>query len=393
MNYSTLFASCLFTAVFAFAQFTWETPSEDASTPSQNPPPAHSRPAEAKPAAPEGKINFDNLRGNAYNPYSTQGAASTVGDLVLFPGDINGQKFFYISPIDFVGYTAFGLGDGSALLGLDNSPVGNKAALILGYATPAFGIALNYSVSKTWESSKSPKSSTRTTDPGDNIGLYFSMPFGSATFYANGGWLTYATSNAMEANGDETATDYSAITANAGLTDASGSLNYDLFFSFIRTGGTETRPNGDKWVDADSYLGLGLGLNLGYAALQSSNARVIAGLNNFLYIRFLDAVSQGPKSDNIIGLIISPNILGEVALTENMLAFTGAAHSLDFQGGGDRDNNTSQFHIQHSDGTAAFAGLRYQKTNWALEAQVSSNPFEALNGENIFYNLGGFIYF
>jgi len=416
MNVSKFLVPSLFTAVLAFAQFPWEaqgsaegqasssSSSEEISTPpSVAPTPVVSSPPKEKPVAPEGKTVFDNLRGNAYNPYSTQGAASTVGDLVTLPSDIYGKKFFYVSPVNFLGYTAFDLGGGSTLLGLDNSVAGNTAALILGYATPAFGVALNYSISKIWTSDKEPvKISERVTNPGDNIGLYFSAPLGFATLYANGGWLTYGESRTSEVDGDETSTDYSEITFNAGLTGESGSLNYDLFLSFIRTGGSQTLPNGNKLVDESTFTGLGLGLNLGYAALQSSNARVLVGLNNFLYMQFYDErkppSGTSIKSDNVIGFIMYPNILGELALSESLLAFTGASHGLSLLGGNnDKDKNTTYFHIRHSNGTAAFAGLRYQKTNWALEAQVATNvfnnPFGGFNGSNIFTGFGGFIYF
>jgi hypothetical protein len=410
MNYSRLFVLCLFTAVFAFAQFPWENKSEDASTPSspegasapaespiavQTPPPASSSSAE-KPTAPEGKTIFDNLRGHAYNPYSTQGAASTVQDLITLPSDIYGQKFFYVSPTDFLGYTAFGLGSGSALLGLDNSPIGGPAALILGYATPDFGLALNYSVSKIWESDSDADASTRTTYPGDNIGLYFSIPLGGATLYANASWLTYARSYSADYNGNKNKEDFSTIEAIAGLNGKSGSLNYDGYLDIMRTGGTRTNNDGDKFVDEYTYSGFALGIDLGYSVLQSSTARVILGLNNLIGMVFMDKTDD-IEGDNVIAAVISPNILAEVSLFDNWLAFAGAMHSLNLISGDlDRNSDTSLFGIQQ-DRTNAFTGIRYQKTNWAFEAQVSANvfnnPFGGFNGSNIFVGFGGFIYF
>jgi hypothetical protein len=426
MNISKFSALC-FLATAAFAQqFPWEanpapaaagappdsTVSQEATPSSSSPevavylpPPAPSSSSaeEAKPAAPEGKTIFDNLRGHAYNPYSTVGAASTVGDLILLPSDINGQKFFYVSPTASLGYAAFPLDGSTALLGLDNSPLGSPAALILGYANSAFGIVLNYSVSKIWTSNTAGTAdvSSRVTQPGDNIGLYFSVPLGSATFYANAGWLTYGTSTDIDRNGKDSTTDYSEIQANVGLTGNSGSLNYDGYLNVIRTGGTEIRPNGDKLVDVYSYLGAALNFNLGYAALQSSTARVIIGANNYVSIRFLDETKDPAlprKGDNVMGFVISPNILGEVSLSDNWLAFAGAAHALNLiAGNGDRIKDTSYLNIAHTDGTDAFAGVRYQKINWAVEAQVAAdmfrNPFGGFNGSNMFAEFGGFVYF
>jgi hypothetical protein len=413
MNISKFPVLCLLTAAFAFAQFSWDeaqpasessdsSVSEEASNPSSPESTSHytkasspSSAAKAKPDAPEGKTPFDNLRGHAYNPYATVGAASTVTDLVTIPSDINGQKFFYVSPTDRLGYTAFGLGGGSALLGLDNSPLGSPAALILGYATPGFGVALNYSISKVWHDST--KTSTRTTQPGDNIGLYFSMPLGSATLYANASWLTYAESSATDYDGNEGKEDYSTIEANVGLTDNLGSLNYDGYLSVIRTGGTTINPDDKKFIDDYTYLGLALNFNIGYAALQSSTARVIVGANNRFVMQFYDEIDN-MKSDNIIGLVISPNILAEVSLFDNWLAFAGAMHNLNLVAGkGDRNNDTSDLAIMHSNGTDTFAGIRYQKTNWAVEAQVEANmfnnPFGGFNGRNMFTKFGGFVYF
>jgi hypothetical protein len=413
-------APCLLATGLAFAQqFPWEVEpaaappdsaasQEDALSSSSSeiaaftlPPAISSSSAEeAKPAAPEGKTIFDSVRGLAYNPYSTVGAASTVGDLVLIPSDINGQKFVYVSLIDFSGYTAFPIGSGSAMLGLDNSRWGNLAALILGYANSSFGIALNYSVAKSWTSSSNPDASTITTYPGDNIELYFSMPLGSATtLYANATWLTYSESNSSDYNGNESSLDFSEIQANAGLTGKYGSLNYDGYLNVIRTGGTQTNNDGDKAIDEYSYLGSALNFNIGYAALQSSTARVIIGANNRLVMVFLDKI-KGAKSDNIVGFVVSPNILTEVSLFDNWLAFAGATHALNLTAGdGDRNSRTSSFTIEHTKGTGAFAGLRYQRTNWAVETQISSNvfrnPFGGFggNGNDIFTSFGGFVYF
>jgi len=346
---------------------------------------------------PQGKTIFDSLRGNAYNPYSTAGAATTVGDLVEKPSDINGQKFFYVSPTDKLGYTAFPLASGTALLGLDNSPVGSRAALILGYANSSFGLALNYSVAKRWDSNTATDVSMRTTFPGDNIALYFSIPLGSATLYANANWLTYDESAYRKAGSNETTWDYSEIKGNAGLTGSSGSLNYDGYLSVIRTGGKMILPNNDKLVDEETYLGAALNFNTGYVALQNSNARVIVGANKSLSVRFYDKIDS-TRSDNLIGFVIAPNVLGEVSLSESWLGFAGATHAINLLAGdNDKISKTSRLVIASRNETGAFAGLRYQKPNWAVEAQISAdlfnNPLGGFDGSDMFVGFGGFINF
>ncbi|MCL2101575.1 MAG: hypothetical protein FWH22_07680, partial [Fibromonadales bacterium] len=331
--------------------------------------------------------------------------ATSVATLLFLPSEIHGKKFFYISPTDRLGYTAFEAFGGSALFGLANTEVEGTdvlPAFRLGYANSGFGVALDLSLSRDWSSNKSINSDTRTTYLGDNIGLSFSMPLGSDTFYARARWLSYY-SQASETGNTEFSDDYSVKNAVAGLTGTSGSLTYDAYFGAIREGHTY-EVDGNKAVDEDTYLGLALGFDLGYAALQSSNARVLVGLNNQIGMLFYDEVKKIKKAGNNIGVLISPNILGEVVFRDNWLAFAGATHSLFFAIiNQDGDNNTSYTMLTQDprriDGSAtdprtdAFVGVRYEKTNWALEAQVSANPFTALGGQNIFANFGGFIYF
>ncbi|MDR2594940.1 MAG: hypothetical protein LBC87_09260 [Fibromonadaceae bacterium] len=349
-------------------------------------------------AAVREKTIFDNVRGNAYNPFGTVGAASTVRDLVEKPADIYGNKFFYISPVTSVGYTAVPLGSGSALIGLDNAPVGNLAALVFGYANSSFGFALNYSVNKAFASQD--KLSTRRTSAGDNIELYFS----SGAFYANAGWLTYGQSYSADYDGDTESQDYSQIEGTVGLTGKSGSFDYDGYVNVIRTGGTGTDSDGNKYADNSStqqntFLGLAVNLDLGFNVFQSPNARVIFGSNNRVFAMLFDNVkSNDYKGDTKMGLVISPNILGEFALTETLLAFAGASNAIDVViGDGDGNGKTSALGIAHTPGTGAYVGLRYQKANLALEAQVTANmfdnPFGGFNGSNMFAGFGGFVYF
>jgi hypothetical protein len=124
--------------------------------------------------------------------------------------------------------------------------------------------------------------------------------------------------------------------------------------------------------------------------------RVIIGLNNAVGARFLDEVKghDAYKSDNIIEVEIQPNILAEIALSERWLVFAGATQTLELTAGdGDRDDDTSELEIEQRPTDTFFAGVRYQKANWALEAQVSDNPFAAFAGDNILFQIGGFIYF
>jgi len=423
MNIFKLSALCLLATVSAFAQFPLEEqPAPVASSSSSSeiavvpPPPASSSSlvietssssvaeissssvAETKIAASPNKTVFDSLRGHAYNPYSTVGAASTVYDLITTPSDINGQKFAYISPTDYLGYAAFPLGSGTAMLGLDNSSSGYPAALVLGYANSIFGVVLNYSVAKNWrwvsDNAQDLDYKIRETYDGDNIGLYVSAPFNSLILYANANWLTYESSS-ENINGRKLEYDDSMIQANVGFTDRTGPLNYDISLNASRYNKSFTIPNGHKAI-YDAYWGFALNFNMGYTALQNSFSKLIVGANSYFYTVFLDK-TEDSNSDNKIGFRTMPNILMEISLFDNWLTFAGAVQDLRLiAGDGDGNSNTSSFDIRHS-GSWAFAGIRYQKTKWAMEAQVNANmfnnPFRGFAGSDMFTAVGGFVYF
>jgi len=279
------------------------------------------------------------------------------------------------------------------MLGLDNSASergDNLAALVLGYANSAFGLALKYSVNKRFTSNDKDNLSTRTTYPADNIELYFSFPLGLETFYANGGWLTERTSGSVDADGKSRKIDYSTITANTGLLGS----NYNIHLDFFRQGGSYVDEKDRKAVEEGTFSAFALGIDLGSEVLQSKNARVLVGFNDTVAIVFYDKIGKLYKGDNIILAQLTPNILGEVALSENLFAFAGAMHNLTFLfGDGDGESDTHHTIIESDPSTQAFMGIRYQKTNWAIESELSTNPFGALAGENILINLGGFVYF
>jgi hypothetical protein len=69
--------------------------------------------------------------------------------------------------------------------------------------------------------------------------------------------------------------------------------------------------------------------NLGGKILGNDNARVFIGSNNKLPVQIFDGYDGDTDSFSAFatGLIVSPNILGELALTDNFLLFGGATHN------------------------------------------------------------------
>jgi len=173
-----------------------------------------------------------------------------------------------------------------------------------------------------------------------------------------------------------------------------GSLNYDAYLGVGREGGTYINDKDKKAVTRGTYSAAGIGADIGYVATQSPNARVIIGLNDFVGILLYDKVGKLYKGDNLILARLNPNILGEVALTQSFFVFAGAENSISVQfGDGDGESDTHLTNISNNSGTQAYMGVRYQKLNYAIESQLSENPFGALAGQNILFNLSGFIYF
>ena len=213
------------------------------------------------------------------------------------------------------------------------------------------------------------------------------MPFG---IYANAEWVTNSTSY----SNDDVSVDNSDINFQAGYS-VGETFIWDAHLDVTRHGMTGDGGSAGTSTDAGAYMSGSLNFDVGFRAVDTPTGRVQIGANNGLGAFFLDGSTKEPKmeSDNVIFVRISPNILGEVALGENLLAFAGANQNLWFiTGDADRVEKTSRSILQQNE-TSAFGGLRYQKTNWALEAEIARNIFGVMNGNNVTGNFGGFVYF
>ena len=401
-----LLFSALFVTGAAFAQYGMDSFEESSQGSSEaateesapEPEPAYEAPSYSAPSYQEpapapraastssGNSPFDMLRGHAYNPYSTIGASDNVYDLKTTPNLIHGKKFAYISPTDKIGFAAFDFMGGSALMGLDNSA--GTGSILAGYANSEFGVALEVAFNKMWATGKDyegKEESASMTGAGDKIAAYFSMPSG---IYANAEWLTYG-----RVSTDDTSTDFSEINLQAGYSQGETFI-WDAHLDVTRHGITEDN-DGETSTDARSLILGSLNFDVGFRAVDTPTGRVQIGSNNGLGAVFQDGSTKEPKmeSDNVIFVRISPNILGEVALGENLLAFAGANQNLYLTfGSALRDEDISLTTLLQT-GTSAFGGLRYQKTNWALEAQIARNIFGIMDGQNVTGQFGGFVYF
>jgi len=326
---------------------------------------------------------FDNLRGPAYNPYGTLGAAPTIADLIAKPSDIYGHKFIYIAPIDYTGYSAFDLAGGSAFLGFGNS-------LILGYAKNSWGLSLDWAPHKLWASNNERYAFDEyEVREGDNIGLNVSFAFKNFMVYGGTSWLTRKSYLSIYS---ESSTRYFVLGVTGG-----NKLIWDIALDFNRFEGiTEYESDNLYMKSNDTISTIKMQFSFGYKALQNDRARLIIGLNNSFYWQFYEYFSdlytddwyyRDSRSYNL-RLNISPNIFGEVVLAKHLLAFMGACYNIylyDFDGYG--------LYIQSNNILGAYFGLRYEREGWAVETRLRNVFEEGYDGKNPFINLGGFIYF
>jgi len=320
------------------------------------------------------------LRGFAYNPYGTLGAAPTIADILQKPSDVYWHKFVYVSPESGSGYSAFDLAGGSALLGFDQS-------LMLGYAKSFYGLSLSIFPHKLCNRVSDDKYECSSNQ---NIGMNFSVPLGSSILYAYTGKIT---TSGYDGDDDDILKQESFVKkAYIGITGGDR-LVWDLKFSYdlYKTSSYRYMYN-DKFLgianDTSDTTDMKFLLNLGYKILQSDKLKFIVGLNNeFSYSDFDNYYLQA---------IISPNFLGEMALTKHLLTFVGASYSISSYVRGatvEGDTNIDVFYLYKYE-PGAYAGLRYEYENLAVETRLQSDTFEELlSGNNPFIALGVFFFF
>jgi len=313
------------------------------------------------------------LRGLAYNPYGTLGAPLTIADILQKPNDIYGQKFIYAYPALGSGYSAFDLAGGSTLLAFDNS-------LILGYAKSFYGLLLRISPYMYCDRNfdDSYECSSRNI-----FDMNFSVPLGSSILYAHTGLM---------ANKGDDYGKYESYTKEASIGITGG--NRLVWDSRINLEHREESYSGYEFVTSENLTRTEFLFNFGYKILQSDRLKFIIGLNNMLSCNYY-YWSSSYIDNYVLFANISPNFLGEVALTEHLLAFVGASYHISYHMFLSKDDSTQieTFAITNSE-PGAYVGLRYEYKNWAVETLLTSDAFgDLLNRNNPFFSLGLFFFF
>ena len=419
---------------FASAAMAQELEVDGAAAPASQPAaePAYSSysaPAPAAESSSGDEVDFDVMRARAYDVVGNQAAAPTVANFLAAPYNLAGKKLVYVEPTNSFAFVSFGEGM-TKFAAFDNSFGLGKATF--GVATKGFGASVDYAFGKRWRfdtdkqtgGAKVERDITNIT-AGDLLQATFSMPLGAIDFAVRGFWLTWQneteteteTSNAGTTTKTEADQDYWDYGAE--LTISNDPSGKDLFWSagllfsrhasyvMRKAGGNTTETNGQ-----DASLTLQPSLNLGVPVLKAPNARVLVGVNGalpFVVYDGADNKNTGVKDDRFtVGLVATPNILGELALGKCWMVFAGAAYAWDMldmdretyvTGNGTPAKETLTTTILTMRTNAAFVngGARFQYRNFAVEAAVANNffnnPLEGFNGTNFIANLGGFIYF
>lgn len=400
-----------------------------APAPAPAPTPAPAPQAQAAPTDTASNSPFDVLRGNAYNPIENQAAASTVNDNLASPYKMAGAKFVYLEPTDDFAAVAFGT-DLTKFLVFTNHE--NLGIITAGIAKKSFGFAVDFAfakdlvLSETTTAYDKTSTTSRTVGKGDIIRLTFAAPLGALDFTASGYWETFDTEKNISTeykdfdskSESEEDNDFWDLGVNAGISNTPSGK--DMFWSLNlalkrHENYTETsvNKNESEVTHPDAYIYIQPSFNIGLSVLQSSNARVLLGLNTRLPIVFYDEIkdeNSGNKDNyHSLGIFTSPNILAELALSECWMIFGGAKFDWTVfsmnQGEfiSDYDDEYDMTKVEYTlissktNVTTVTAGARFQYKNFALEAGIEdsfyNNPFEGFNGNEFIGHVGGFIYF
>ena len=401
-----------------------ESTSEDtASTATESPVAFAPAPAPVASSSSSASVaNFDKLRGNAYNFVGNEAAASTVNDYLARPHLFGGTQILYIEPTYSQGSDGTTTGEHGLVswgtnttyfLDLNNSQ--DLGLLTVGMAKKnAFGFGLHLALGQFHESDDD-QGTTGVTEAGDDWGANFSMPVGGFIFAASLDWRTTATQVNTDPKGvgtTETTHDNWDLTVNANLNNAPSatSMSWTTGLTLLRHV-ISTDVGNVTTVDANTRTELTPYFNVGGKILGNDRARVFIGSNNKLPVQIFDGYDNdaGSSSAFEMGLVVSPNILGELALTENFLLFGGATHNWLVFGYGSESTETKATTLATShtndtsymqskmNSTTATMGMRFQKSNYAAEFNLGDEVFHGthaiFDGSNTFVSFGGFIYF
>jgi len=353
------------------------------------------------------KIGFSQLRGITYNNVANNVAGGlNVNDLIKSPSLFADKKFLYAGVIESgegEGLISWG-GEGSKyIFGYTQDPAVSIGTAVFGYATPGFGLLLHLGLSlesHTFTDQEGREQVESSTDAGNLFGLTFSIPLGSNLFSAK---LAYS---AFDDNYKNDAVEYTrnliSLGASFGNTLSSGDFIWEGGLELDRYSATDKTPAGTE-NSPEARTEIYPYFNIGYTALKNDAAKVAWGFNNMIIARIYDQQkpSDGVTSDHsVYGLLIQPNILGEILLNDNLIAFGEVSHNILIasesqkispQGSNDIVDDYTRI---RSLPTEVALGLRLQGERMAIEARLANGFYRnIIQNPQFAGTLSGFIYF
>lgn len=357
------------------------------------------------PAAPMVAASGLNvLHGNAYNTVGSEAGASTIGGNMASPYKMYGSNLLYVEPSGENGTLAVTKGGMTYLLGFNNQY--DMGMVTAGVALKGVGLALDLALDKTWESTEvgDNEEDVSTTAAGDIINLKFGMLLGAMDLTANVYWLTFDEEVDTETDNAEEDNDFWDIGVNVAISNGPSAKNmfWSVGLNFLRQSSTTETTVGNTSTEVthnNAYTMIRPFFNFAVPVLSSANAQVFLGTNTRLPIYLYDEIKDGDTKDNVtsFSLFTTPNILGEITLSENWILFGGATYDWKLFGyrgeeiKGAATTDKSQITMR-TYRTAANAGARFQYKNLILEASIADNLGSAA-WSGMIANLGAFITF
>ncbi len=361
--------------------------------------------------APEGvvrkgppKTPFTVLHGNAYNRVENEAAGDNVNTLLnksLTKMAFN--KFFYIEPAGEKGVVSLG----GFFAAMDIS--GELGRATAGYATPGFAVAARVGLGQIKTETKNVD--IKETVEGDDWGLTLSKVLGGYSLTLAGDWTTYAKeTNTEPKKGPKTEQRYRDLDASLILSNGPSAQKH-----FWSTGVAFNRHE-DEMEVGGTLIGDSLTSNVsivpvfsyGSPVLRASYANVYMGVNAAVPVTIYDKADMRDSTSGkleeaslfTVGLSLTPNILGEVLLTESLMLFGEAAYTWEAFRYIDSKTPYNDVEVKESlaDKVEASLGFRYQYKDWAACEFAFGDSFftdtkSIFNGEGVFVSFGGFIYF
>ena len=394
-----------------------EPATESAAEPAPAAPaaPAFDEPATAAAPATANVATLAVLHGNSYNGANTNTAglaslgahdanlagANTIAGNLAVPYKMNGFKGVYVEPSNEFGTLAINMG-GMTLFGAFDNSYGLGLTTV-GFANSLYGLAVDFALNKNWTSVEQGdnEQDVSVTGAGDIIKVKFGMNLGAMDLAANLYWLTWQDETDSEAGNTETDNDFWDIGGNVTFSNkpSANSFFWAAGLDFLRHTNetivdaaekTETTHQGAATILQPRF-------DLAFPVLSSENAKVSLGLNSRLPIYLYDEYNNPKVNTSTFGLYTSPNILGEIAVTENWLVYGSAYYEWELIGIASTEVKSDPTQEQSSitmqtRSTYATMGARFQYNNFVLEASVANNLGSA-NWDGLVARVGGFILF